>query len=82
MQEVGCVRRCPPLSKPTVGFPPLRRLAWAEGLQVQRRNDLSFLFGEMVSGVGNQGILAAKVYVGSARILHTITYYPLPALIR
>ncbi|MES1023829.1 hypothetical protein ABN584_13125 [Gloeocapsa sp. BRSZ] len=28
--EVGCVRRCPPLSKPTVGFTPLRRLAWAE----------------------------------------------------
>ncbi|WP_339366814.1 hypothetical protein [Gloeocapsa sp. PCC 7428] len=45
MREVGCVRRCPPLSKPTVSFPPLRshsragvppversgvQLAWAE----------------------------------------------------
>ncbi|MES1023726.1 hypothetical protein ABN584_12595 [Gloeocapsa sp. BRSZ] len=62
------------------GFTPLREVAY--NWRGQRRNDLSFLFGEMVSGGGDQGILAAKVYVGSARILDTITYYQLPALIR
>ncbi|MES1021682.1 hypothetical protein ABN584_02110 [Gloeocapsa sp. BRSZ] len=36
MREVGCVRRCPPLSKPTVGFTPVEATGVGRGEMICR----------------------------------------------